>query len=86
MVDLIYGLCALTAALCCWLLLLGYFRSRYRLLLWGGLCFAGLTLNNIFVIMDKVFFLQMDLSVPRMVTSLAAMIILLYGLIWDTES
>ncbi|GEM_PF-4466205 len=41
MAALFYPLCTLTAALCAWLLLRSYYRSRYRLLLWGGLCFAG---------------------------------------------
>ena len=42
MADLIYALCALTAFLCCWLLLRAYSHSHYRLLLWGlGLAALG---------------------------------------------
>jgi hypothetical protein len=85
MAGLIYGLCALTAFLCCFLLLLAYARSRYRLLLWGGLCFAGLTVNNIFVILDKLFLPSLDLSLWRLLPALLAMLVLLYGLIWDNE-
>ena len=81
----IYFLCAFTAALCAVLLLLAYRRSRYRLLLWSGLCFAGLTLNNAFLVLDKIVFPNIDFSLARTVSALLAMMILLYGLIWDAE-
>jgi Family of unknown function (DUF5985) len=85
MAALIYGLCALTALLCTWLLLQAYRRGRYRLLLWSGICFAGLTLNNLLLVIDKVVFPQIDMSTPRVSVALLAMTVLLYGLIWDTE-
>jgi hypothetical protein len=85
MAGLIYGLCSLTAFTCCWLLIQAWNRSHYRLLLWGGLCFAGLTLNNILVLMDKFYVPNLDLSTWRLATALAAMVILLYGLIFDSE-
>jgi hypothetical protein len=70
----IYSLCALAAALC-----------AYRLLLWSGLCFAGLAINNALLVLDKVILPDVDLAVPRTLVALLAMMILLYGLIWDTE-
>ena len=85
MAAIVYTLCALTALLCTYLLLQSYRRSRYRLLLWSGLCFAGLTINNVFLVLDKITFPDVDLSVPRTLAALFAMMILLYGLIWDTE-
>ena len=81
----IYTLCALTALLCACLLLQAYLRSRSRLLLWSGLCFAGLTANNVVLVLDKLVFLSTDLSVWRTILALASMAILLYGLIWDSE-
>ncbi len=81
----IYSLCTLTALACTFLLLQAYRRSAYRLLLWSGLCFAGLTLNNVTLVIDKVILPQIDLSVWRSAAALAAMTILLYGLIWDRE-
>jgi hypothetical protein len=81
----IYSLCALTALLCAYLLLQAYRRGGYRLLLWSGLCFAGLTFNNILLVVDKIFLPLVDFSLWRTLVSLAAMTILLYGLIWDTE-
>jgi hydrogenase/urease accessory protein HupE len=86
MSALIYGLCALTALGCAFLLLRGYRRSRYRLLLWSGLCFAGLTVNNLLLVIDKVALPDGDLSVARTLVALGSMIILLFGLIWDSDS
>ena len=85
MAAAIYTLCAITAALCAYLLLQAYRSGGYRLLLWSGLCFVGLTLNNILLVIDKILLPLVDLSVWRTLVSLAAMMILLYGLIWDTE-
>ena len=81
----IYTLCARTALLCAFLLLQAYVRGRSRLLLWSGLCFAGLTLNNIVLVLDKLVFLSVDLSIWRNLLALGSMAILLYGLIWDSE-
>ena len=83
---IIYSLCALTAAVCAYLLLLAYSRGGYRLLLWSGLCFAGLTINNLFLVCDKLVFPDIDFTVWRSASLLLAMAVLLYGLIWDTES
>jgi hypothetical protein len=82
---IVYSLCALTAALCAALLLRSYARNGYRLLFWSGLCFTGLTLNNLLLVLDKLVFPHMDLSVWRSGVALAAMCILLYGLVWDAE-
>jgi hypothetical protein len=81
----IYSLCALTALICAYLLLQAYWRGGYRLLLWSGLCFAGLTINNLLLVLDKLVFPDMDLSIWRTSAALVAMTVLLYGLVWDTE-
>ena len=81
----IYGLCSVVALLCAWLLLRAYAANRYRLLLWSGLCFVGLTLNNVLLFLDKIAFPAVDLSLPRTIVALAAMSVLLYGLIWDAN-
>lgn len=85
MAVVIYSLCALTALLCAVLLLQAYWRGGYRLLLWSGLCFSGLTLNNGLLVVDKIVLPMADLSTWRSAVALAAMTVLLYGLIWDTE-
>jgi hypothetical protein len=81
----IYGLCAFTAFLCSGMLLRGYFANKYKMLLWGGLCFAGMTINNIILIIDKIYVPEMDLTNWRLVSAMISMLILLYGLIWDSE-
>jgi hypothetical protein len=81
----IYGLCALTAAACAVLLAQAYRRSGYRLLLWSALCFGGLTLDNLVLVLDKVAFPEIDLLFARTAISFVAMSVLLYGLIWDSE-
>jgi hypothetical protein len=69
-----------------YLLLQDYRRGGYRLLLWTGLCFAGLTINNLLLVIDKLILpLDVDLSLWRNATVLLSMAVLLYGLIWDTE-
>jgi hypothetical protein len=85
MVGFIYALCALTALLCTVLLLRAYRRSNYKLLLWGGLCFAGLTLNNLLLIIDKFVVPYVDLTIWRLLVALTGVLIFLYGLIWDSE-
>jgi hypothetical protein len=75
----------LTALLCAVLLFRAYLRSRQQLLLWSAICFAGLTLNNFLLMLDKLVFIEVDLTTARSVSALFAMAILLYGLIWDSE-
>ena len=83
MAAVIYTLCALTSLLCAVLLFRSYFRSRYRLLFWAGVCFAGVTVNNALLVADKVIFPEGDLLTIRLVVALAALAFLLFGLIFD---
>ena len=83
--PIVYALCAVTAAACALLLLRAHGRSGTRLLFWGGLCFAGLALNNVLVFVDLVLVPQMNLLALRNVAALGSMAVLVYGLVWDTE-
>jgi hypothetical protein len=85
MASFIYGLCALTAALCAWLLLRAYKGSRYRLLFWSGLFFIIVTINNLLLMADKMIFPVVDLSVLRYTIALAAHGLLLFGLISESK-
>ena len=85
MAGFIYGLCTATALLCAYLLLRSSARRQSRLLLWSGLCFVGLALNNAFVIADRLIFPLADLSTARLVPALIGMMLLIYGLIWEAE-
>ena len=85
MPGLIYGLCAATALLCAVLLLRAFGRSGYRLLLWAGLCFLGLSANNFLVIVDELVLPAVDMLWIRSATALVSMLLLLYGLIWESD-
>ncbi|HEX6371016.1 MAG TPA: DUF5985 family protein [Longimicrobium sp.] len=85
MATLVYSLCALTSLACAVLLLRGYFASRVRLLLWSGLCFAGLAANNVLLLIDKRVVPTLDLSLWRSLPALAGVALLLYGLVWETR-
>ena len=81
--SIVYILCALTSVACAVLLLRGYARSRVRMLLWSGLCFAGLALNNILLFID-VRVVDADLSLWRSIPAVAGVFVLLYGLVWES--
>jgi hypothetical protein len=83
MAAVIYSLCALTSLACAVLLLRGYARTRAKLLFWSGLCFAGLTVNNVVLVLDRFVFLEVDLTPLRLATAVVALALLLYGLIWE---
>ena len=83
--TVVYALCALTSIACAALLFRGYLRSRVRLLLWSGLCFAGLALNNVLLFVDLRVLPTADLSVIRTIPALAGVWILIFGMIWETR-
>jgi hypothetical protein len=85
MPELIYGLCAITAFLCAWLLLKAYRTKGNILLFWSGLFFVIQTLNNFFLVVDKVIFPQIDLGVFRHGVAFIAIVVLLYGMITTVE-
>ncbi len=85
MAEAVYILCAATSLACAFLLLRGFARSRARFLLWSGLCFAFLTLNNVLLFLDKVVVPDTDLQNWRTAAALAGLALLLYGLIWEAE-
>jgi uncharacterized protein DUF5985 len=81
----VYILCALTSLACAVMLLRSYVKTRVRLLLWSGLCFIGLTANNVLLFVDLIVVPNVDLSLWRHCATLAGLALLLYGLIWDTR-
>lgn len=85
MPQLIYATCMLTSFACAFLLLRSYGRTRVRLLFWSGLCFVGLTLNNILLIVDREIVPQHDLATWRLAAALVALLPLLYGMIIDEK-
>jgi FtsH-binding integral membrane protein len=80
--SVIYALCAAASLACAVLLFRGWRASRVRLLLWGTLCFTGLTLQNILLVVDMRL-AAVDLALLRLVPALLGVCVLLYGLIRD---
>jgi hypothetical protein len=81
----IFAACALTALVSAWLLLRAYYRGGTRLLLWSGLCFAGLTVNNLLLILDKTIYTAVDLSVPRLLVALVSLVLLVGGMVMEGD-
>jgi hypothetical protein len=85
MASVVYALCALTSGLCAVLLGRAYRASRARLLLWSSLAFAGLTLNNLVLFIDLIVVPTVDLALYRGLLAAVSVMVLLLGLIWDSE-
>ena len=83
--PLVYLLCFAASAACAYLLLASYRQRRASLLLWSGICFLFLAANNLAVIFDLLLISSVDLSILRIALSLAAVGVLLFGLIWRQE-
>jgi len=81
----VYLLCVLTSATCAILLGRSYLRTRKRLLLWSSLCFVLLAANNLVVVIDLAILPAIDLRLLRHALALGAVLLLLFGFIWDRE-
>jgi len=84
MATLIYSLCALTSLTCLVFLWRSYRATGARLLFWSAWCFLLLTCNNVLLVLDKVVFpVEVDLTYWRLAAALAAVALLLFGLVWE---
>lgn len=81
----VYVLCALTSFACAVFLLRAYVGRRLNLLFWSGLGFIGFALGNLFLVIDTMMVPAIDLRFFRSVPVLAGLVVLIYGLVWDTE-
>lgn len=81
----LYVIAVLSSGACAVLLFRGYLRRRLRLLMWSGVCFVGLTINNIAMFVDLVVLPESDLRLARVIPALIGMTLLLYGFIWDAD-
>jgi hypothetical protein len=83
-VNVIYLLCFLTSMACCLLLIRSYRRNKSRVLLWTAACFVLLAIDNLLVVCDFILTgPSVDLSLPRLLTTLLAVTTLLTGFIWE---
>lgn len=81
----VYLLCFATSTACALLLARNYRRTRARLLLWSSACFLLLAANNLVVVFDLLLIPEMSFSLLRIVLSLGAVSVLLFGFVWDLE-
>lgn len=81
----LYILITITTLLCAILLLRAWGRVRRKLLLWAGLCFAGLSISYALKFADLIIFLSTDLFTWRLAAAALALALLLYGLIWESQ-
>jgi Family of unknown function (DUF5985) len=86
MAAVVYLLGTLVTLICAVLLLRAFTRARTPLLLWSGLCFVLLTVSNSLLFVDLVLLThQVNLYVWRLATAAAGMLLLLYGLVFESE-
>jgi hypothetical protein len=85
MAETIYLLCAVTSIVAAILLFRMWRRRGTRLLLWSCLCFAGLAVNNILLLVDLILVPDVDLMALRTGAALASVALLLVGLVWEAR-
>ena len=85
MAEAVYLLCGITSVACTLLLVRGYLASKSKLLFWSSLCFGGLALNNVLLFVDLVMVPATNLGLVRSTLALAAMMTLLFGLVWERQ-
>ena len=84
MAETVYILCALTSVFCAVLLWRSYRRNKTGLLMWSTLCFVGLAVNNILLVVDLIVVPDaIDLGLVRTGTALVSMLLLVIGLLWE---
>lgn len=85
MAAVIYSLCALMSLGIAVMLWRAFARTRSRLLYWSALCFSGLSLNNVLLVVDKLVFPQAELSGFRQAVALISLVVLVFGLVYEEE-
>lgn len=84
--EAVYILCAVTSLVCAVLLVRAYLRSKSPLLLWSSVCFVGLFINNVILVVDVVLMTtEVDLLLARDLTNTASIVALVIGLIWSSR-
>lgn len=83
--PIVYILCTLTCLGAGILLWRGYLRSRQRLLFWSALCFAIMAVSNGILIFDLAVLPEFDLLSWRSAVTQVALLVLLYGLIFESD-
>jgi Family of unknown function (DUF5985) len=84
--EAVYVLCAVTSLVCAFLLVRSYLANRSPLLLWSSVCFVGLGVNNVLLVVDLVLTTsEVDLLLARDATNALSIVALVVGLIWNAK-
>lgn len=83
--GVVYLLCFLAAAICAGLLVRQHRRSGTPVLLWSAACFVFLAVSNLLVVVDQLLVPEPMLREVRLVLTLLAVSVLLFGFIWESE-
>lgn len=84
MAETVYVLCLLTSVFCAILLLRSYRTGRSRLVFWSMLCFIGLAINNMLLVLDLVVLADgADLRLVRAAFGFVSPLVLLAALVWE---
>ena len=84
--EAIYLLCGATSLVAAALLFRHYRQRRTPLLFWSVVGFAGLAVNNVLIYVDLVLLTSVDMSLLRTAIGAAALLALVYGLIWGART
>ena len=81
----VYLLCFFTSTVAMLLLLRAYQRDKSKLLMWSGLAFVALAVNNLFLFVDIELLPSINLLPIRDASALAAAMLMIYGFVWETD-
>ena len=86
MPEVVYSLCFLMSLVCAFLLVRSYRAQRSSLLMWSSLCFVGLAISNLVLVIDLVIAgVTVDLSMVRQGAAVAALALLVVGLVREVR-
>jgi hypothetical protein len=81
LILILYILCFVVSAACAWLLLRAWRTSRVQLLLWSGIGFTGIAINNLILVIDAR--VEADFAAWRGAPTLLGLTIMIWGLIQE---
>jgi len=82
---IVFILCVLTCFGCAFFLGKAFRASKLRLLFWSSLCFFILGCANLLLFADLVIYPGVNLMILRNAVTLAAVFVLLLGLIFESR-
>jgi hypothetical protein len=82
---IVYSFGVITSIICAALLVRAYVRTRTRLILWSAIAFVLLSINATLVFIDIFWPPSGNLLPYRQAASLGAVLVLIYGFMWEAE-